>query len=99
MTTADEFRTEIERLKSAVLTEGRRAVSQGLITEEEFRNFVTGVGVEAPEDEETRAAREELEAYQLTLQRATRSFLPTGKRDEALRLIGCPVPTGRVGTL
>lgn len=99
MTTAAEYRAEIDRLKAAIAEQGPQAVRAGYITQEEYDQFAEAAGVEAPEDAETRAAREELEAYQLRLQQATRSFLPNGKRDEALRLIGCPVPTGRVGRL
>lgn len=99
MNTAAEYRAEIERLKAAVTEQGPQAVRAGYITQEAYSQFATAVGIEAPEDEETRAAREELEAFQLRLQQATRSFLPNGRRDEALRLIGCPVPEGRVGRL
>lgn len=98
MRTAEEYRAEISRLKNAVLTQGRSAVNNGAISEQNFQNFIQAIGV-TEEDPQTREAREELEAFQLLLQKATRTFLPRGSRDEALRLIGCPVPTGRVGTL
>lgn len=99
MNTAAEYRAEIQRLENAVLTQGEQAVRNGYITRDEYEAFVQGVGIERPLDPETQAAKEELEAFQLRLQQATRSFLPNGKRDEALRLIGCPVPEGRVGRL
>ena len=98
MTSAAEYRAEIARLKAAVQDQGQRAVEAGYISQEAFDNFAEAVDAK-PEDPEVRAAREELEAYQLRLQQATRSFLPNGRRDRALELIGCPVPTGRVGRL
>lgn len=96
--TADEYRAEIARLKAAVQEQGTQAVRAGYITEDEFRSFAGAVDA-LPEDPEVAEARAELEAYQLRLQQATRSFLPNGKRDRALELIGCPVPTARVGRL
>lgn len=99
MMTAADYRAEIERLKASVQEQGLLAVRQGYISQEAFDQFAAAAGVEAPEDAETRAAREELEAYQLRLQQATRSFLPRGTRDQALQMIGCPVPEGNVGRL
>lgn len=98
MTTADEYRAATARLTANVFTMGEQAVTRGEITRANFEAFVAAAGLAAPEDEETRAAREEHEAFVLRLQQATRAALPNGTRDEALRRIGAPVPTGRVGT-
>lgn len=98
MTTAAEYRNEIARIKAAIQDQGPQAVAAGYVTDEEFRNFAAAVGA-TPEDAETRAAREELEAYVLRVQQATRSFLPRGKRDQALQMIGVAVPEGNVGRL
>lgn len=99
MNTAAEYRAEIERIKSAVAEVGPQAVRAGHVSQDEFQNFANAVGVEQPEDEETRQAREELEAFTLRVQQATRTFLPNGSRDEALRRLGVAVPEGRVGRL
>lgn len=88
MTTADEYRAEIERLKAAVFTEGETAVRNGEISRANFEAFVAAAGLERPEDDETRAAREELEAFKANLHQASRVALPYGTRDAALRRIG-----------
>jgi hypothetical protein len=98
VTTAAEYRNEIERIKAAIQEQGPLAVRQGHVSQEAFENFAAAVGA-TPEDAETRAAREELEAYVLRVQQATRSFLPRGKRDQALQMIGVAVPEGNVGRL
>ena len=94
MTTAAEYRAEAERIRSTVMTE---AANYGLDSER-LNTLAEALGVTV-EDEETRQAREELEALQLTVQKATRTFLPRGQRDAALRRLGVPVPQGRVGRL
>lgn len=94
MTTAAEYRTQIEELKASAMS-----LAGQYLTREDQARLAEALGIQAPEDEETRAAREELEALHLTLQRATRTFLPHGQRDAALRELGVPVPEGRVGRL
>ena len=93
MRTADEYRTEIENLKTRAL-----ALAELHLPREQVAELAEHLGV-VVEDAETRAAREELEALQLTLQKATRTYLPRGQRDAALRELGVPVPEGRVGAL
>ena len=93
MTTADEYRAEVARLKTAALS-----LAELHLPREQVAELAEHLGV-VVEDAETRAAREELEALQLTLQKATRTYLPRGQRDAALRELGVPVPEGRVGAL
>ena len=93
MRTADEYRTEIERLKTSAIN-----LAELHLPREDQARLAEVLGV-VREDEETRAAREELEALHLTLQKATRTFLPNGQRDAALVELGVPVPEGRVGRL
>lgn len=88
MTTADEYRAEIVRITAAVFTEGQAAVRNGEISQANFEAFVAAAGVEAPEDEETRQAREALEDLKARLRLASRAALPYGTRDAALRRIG-----------
>lgn len=64
MSTAQDFRDQLTSLKARVADTTASLVRQGHVTGTTASTFLTGLGLAPVEDAETRAAREELEAFQ-----------------------------------
>lgn len=64
MSTAQDFRDQLTALKARVADEAAALVRQGHVASTTASAFLTSLGLAPVEDAETRAAREELEAFQ-----------------------------------
>jgi hypothetical protein len=89
MATAQEYRDQLHLLRERV-TEGVAAfVRQGHVTRDQADAFLTRVGLALPEDDETRAARLELEEFQTLVRNAINDTVSSElHRSEALRRFG-----------
>lgn len=89
MTTANEYREQLAALKTNVSTGVAEFVRGGYVTREQGNQFLAAVGLEVPEDEETRAARQELESFQANVRLAVeQAGLSAAYQGEALRRFG-----------
>lgn len=88
MKTADDYRTELEQFKATVTRTAEQAVRDGYVTQTQADQVLESLGLRV-EDAETRAAREELEAFRTRTREAVDALgLHGTTRDGALRRLG-----------
>lgn len=90
MTTATEYREQLDTLKASIPTVVAEFVRGGFVSGAIGREFLTTVGLTPAEDDETRAAREALEAFQAEVRTAVDAVpgMTGDYRREALRRFG-----------
>lgn len=86
MTTAQEYRDQLDALKARIADTGEAAVRQGHIRREQADSIYTELGLALPEDAETRTAREELEAFQNRVRETVRTVAPSVASEALCRL-------------